>query len=134
MADLALDYYMKGLSIQVRQHLLHHMRSELSPTMLKYFRERDEGYPSFRSCGFSDDNIQTICESYVPKFAHANQVMEENGRPPLFSDPHDVYRSATEHAELMRPRSPEELRTLFGCSFEDYMPPCDSISDMLSHS
>ncbi len=122
LADKALDYCMKGLSIEVRQKLFYHMKTEISGTMIRWFLEKEHGYPSFCSCGFSSDEIELIGESYAEKFEYANQVMADNGRPPLFSDPHDSYRSAQEHAELMRERSDEELAHLFGCSFADYVP------------
>ena len=122
VADKALDYYMNGLPIEVRQTLFYHMKTEISGTMIRWFLEKEDGYPSFRSCGFSDDEIELIGETYVVKFEHANQIMADNGRPPLFSDPHDSYQSAQEHAELMKERSSEELARMFGCSFADYVP------------
>jgi len=122
VAEKALDYYMKGLPAEVRQALLHHMKTEVSETIIRWFPEKEDGYPSFRSCGFSDDEIELIGETYAEKFEHANQVMAANGRPALFSDPHDSYLSAREHAEIMRGRSDEELARMFGCSFADYIP------------
>ena len=122
MSGRVLDDYMKGLPIEVRQQLFHHMRHEISETMVRWFLEKEDGYPSFHSCGFSDDEIELIGESYAEKLEHANQIMADNGRPPLFSDPHDSFRSAQEHAELMKERSDEELARMFGCSFADYMP------------
>ena len=122
VADKALDYYMKGLPAEVRQALLHHMKTEVSETMVRWFLEKEDGYPSFRSCGFSDSEIDLIGGAYAEKFEHANRVMADNGRPALFSDPHDSYRSAREHAEIMKGRSDEELARMFGCSFADYVP------------
>ena len=122
VADKALDYYMKGLSIEVRQKLFYHMKTEISETMVRLFLEKEDGYPSFRSCGFSEDEIELIGETYAEKFEYANQIMADNGRPPLFSDPHDSFRSAQEHAELMKERSDEELVRMFGCSSADYVP------------
>ena len=122
MPNKALDYYMKGLSIEVRQKLLYHMKTEIGGTMIRWFLEKEAGYPSFHSCGFSDDEIELIGESYAAKFECANRVMADNGRPPLFNDPHDSYKSAQEHAELMKERGDEELVRMFGCSFADYAP------------
>lgn len=102
MSNRALDYYMKGLSIEVRQKLFYHMRREISQTMVRWFLEKEDGYPSFRSCGFSDDEIELIGASYAQKFEHANQIMVDNGRPPLFSDPRDSYKSAQEYTEIMK--------------------------------
>lgn len=114
MASRALDYYTEGLPIEVRQKLFHHMKDEISPTMIRWFLEKDDGYPSFHSCGFSDDNIASIGATYVEKFELANQVMADNERPPLFSDPHDSYKSAQEYMQIMRERSDEELAGIFG--------------------
>ena len=122
VAEKALDYYMKGLPAEVRQALLHHMKTEVSETMVRWFLEKEDGYPSFRSCGFSGSEIDLIGGVYAEKFEHANRVMADNGRPALFSDPHDSYRSAREHAEIMKGRSDEELARMFGCSFADYVP------------
>ena len=122
MTGRALDYYMKGLPIDVRQRLFDHMDRGISETTMQWLLEREEGYPSLRGCGFSDDQIRQIGEAYVGKFAYSNQVMADNGRPPLFSDPHDSFRSAQEYLETMKLRSDEELLRLFGCSFEDYVP------------
>lgn len=114
MASRALDYYTEGLPIEVRQKLFHHMKDEISPTMIRWFLEKDDGYPSFHSCGFSDDNIASIGATYVEKFELANQVMADNERPPLFSDPHDSYKSAQEYMRIMQERSDEELAGIFG--------------------
>ena len=122
MADRALDFYMKGLSIDVRQRVFGFMKNEIVETMMKWFREKDDGYPSLRACGFSDDEIGTICESYAPKFELVNQMMAENGRAPLFTDPHDACLSANEHTELMKQRTAGELIELFRCTYEEYVP------------
>lgn len=122
MADRALDFYVKGLSIDVRQRVFDFMKNEISETMMRWFREKDDGYPSLRACGYSDDEIRIICESYAPKFELVNQMMAENDRPPLFTDPHDACLSASEHAELMKLRASGELLELFGCTYEEYVP------------
>ena len=122
MPGRVLDYYMKGLSIDARQRLFDHMDRGISATMIEWFLEKEEGYPSFRSCGFSNDQIKSIGEAYVAKFEYPNQVMADNGRPPLFGDPHDSFRSAREYVEFMKLRSDEELLALFGCMFEEYIP------------
>ena len=102
MSGRVLDDYMKGLPIEVRQQLFHHMRHEISETMVRWLCEKPCGYPSLRSCGFSDADIEAIGNAYAEKFEHANRIMAQNGRPPLFSDPHDSYQSAREHMELMK--------------------------------
>jgi len=127
MANKVLDYYMKGLPADVRQELFCYLRYDISETTIKWFLEKEAGYPSFRSCGFSDRDIELIGESYVEKFEHPNEIMAAHGRPPLFSDPHDSFGSARQYEELMRPCNSEELYALFGCTFAEYVP------DMLPH-
>ena len=122
MANRALDYYMKGLSAEARPRLHYHMTTEISQTMIKWFLEKESGYEIYRSCGFTDDQIQMICDSYIEKFEYPNRIMAECGRPPLYSNPRDSYQSAKEHVELMKERSKEELVELFGCTFEEYVP------------
>ena len=122
MADRALDFHMKGLPIDIRQELFCYLRYDISETTIRWFLEKETGYPSFRSCGFSDDDIELIGESYVEKFEHPNRIMAEHGRPPLFSDPHDPFKFAQQYEELMKPRSADELRALFGCTFAEYVP------------
>lgn len=129
MADKALDFYMKGLPIDVRQAMHDYLRNEISETMIGYLLERDFGYPSFRSMGFSDDDILLIGESYAERFRFPNQLMIENGRAPLFSDPDDPYRSALEYREMWMRRSPEELADIFGCAFQEYVPTALRSSD-----
>ena len=78
------------------------MKTENSQTMMKYFTEKDSGYPSFRSCGFTEDQIKLIWEqNFYEKLCTVNHIMETNERPPLFSDPSDSYRSAKEYFHLM---------------------------------
>ena len=120
--DKALAYYTKGLSIEVRQKLFYHLNREISRTTIKYFLEKEDGYPSFRSMGFSDNDIRLVCDSYFEKFEHANQMMAECSRPPLYSNPHDSFQSAQEHIELLKDRSKEELVEMFGCTYEEYVP------------
>ena len=122
MADRALDFRMKGLPADVRQELFCYLHYDISETTILWFLEKEAGYPSFRSCGFSEGDIELIGESYVEKFEHPNQVLAEHGRPPLFSDPHDSFKSAQQYEELMKLRSKEELRALFGCTFAEYQP------------
>ena len=122
MSDRALDFYMKDLPIGIKQELFDHMYRGISETMMKWFREKPEGYPSLHKCGFSDDDLQLIFDAYVPKFEKANRIMAEYGRAPLFSNPHDAYQSGVEYEETMKLRTDEEILEYIGCSFADYEP------------
>ena len=117
--DMALDYKMKGLPIDIRQRLFDHMTREISETMMEWFLEKDDGYPALHDCGFSDGDIQLVFEAYAEKFERANRYMTENGRPPLFSNPHDAHLSAKEYVELMKRRTDEELIDMFGSTLEE---------------
>lgn len=96
-----LDDLEAGLPIEDRQKLFHCLKREISETMMRYFLEKETGYPSFHSCGFTDDQIQKIWdEVYSEKICEANDIMVKNGRAPLFFDPSDSYRSAKEYFSL----------------------------------
>ena len=122
MADRALDYYMKGLPIEVRQAIFDKFRNDISPTMMKYFLERDSGYESFKSMGFSPENIAAIGEMYSHKFEEINGIMTDNEREPLFSTPSDSFVSAQEYVEIFRERTKEELVEMFGTDLDGYDP------------
>ena len=120
--EIALDYYMKGLSIYARQDIISYCRNEISETMMRYFLERDDGYRSFHSCGFNDEQIKIIGENYAPKFIKVNELMQMNGRPPLFQNPYDSYGSAKQYFHLMTRKPEEELAEEFGCTYQEYVP------------
>ena len=122
MADRALSFFMKGLPTDVRQRLFACFKNDISDIMIKHFLEKEDGYPSFRSMGFTDEDIRLVGDSYARKFAHLNENMVGNGRPPLFSDPSDSYTSAQEYERIWKQRSAEELENMFGCTFADYAP------------
>ena len=123
MPDRKLDYYNKGLSIETRQNLFYHFKHSISETMMKCFLERESDYRSFHASGFTDENIRQIWDDvYIKKISEVNHIREMNHRPHLFSNPSDSYQSAKEYFELMKIRDEEELREIFGCSFEEYIP------------
>ena len=99
-----LDHLMKGLSIEFRQKMFSYLKHDISSITIKWLLEKPEGYPSYHACGFTDEQIEIICDSYAERFARANQMMAEVGRPPLFSDPRDSYRCALEYVALMEPQ------------------------------
>ena len=92
----------KGLPIADRQLIFQCLKTDISETMMRYFGEKEAGYPSFHSCGFTDDQIRLFWEEvYYEKVRKINQIMARNERPPLFSDPSDSFVSAKEYFELM---------------------------------
>ena len=117
-----LDYFMKDLPIETRQKLHHLLYREISRTMMGYFSEKEEGYPSFRSMSFTDEDIARYWEVIKEKILEANLIMEEEGRGPLFTDPADSLRTAGEHGYLITARPAEELEKEFGTGYRDYVP------------
>ena len=51
-----------------------------------------------------------------------NDFMIENERYPIFSDSKDTYLSSTEYVEVLKKKTPDELRNKFGCEWKDYVP------------
>lgn len=96
-----LEYLEEGLPIEDRQKLFHCLKRDISETMMRYFLEKETGYPSFHSCGFTDEHIRSIWDNgYFEKVCIVNDIMTKHGRAPLFTDPSDSYRSAKEYFSL----------------------------------
>lgn len=121
MANRAIDYYIKNLSMEVRQELFG-MLDDVNPSTVKKLLEKNDDYPSWRSMGFKSDAIAVMLSKSATKFSSINQVMIENERPPLFGKPSDTYDSAQRYVDLLREKTEEELNKEFGCSWEDYVP------------
>ena len=99
---MLLDDLYKRLPIADRQRIFQSLKTEISETMMKYFLEKKLGYPSFQSCGFAENQIQTIWgKCYYEKICEINHIMEMNDCPPLFEDPSDSYKSAKVYFELI---------------------------------
>lgn len=121
MANRSIDYYVKNLSIDVRQQIFNMLR-EINPSIVKKLLEKDENYPSWRKIGINDDGITAMISKSAVKFSSINKLMIENERPPLFGKPRDTYHSAQKYVDLLKEKEPEELEKEFGCSWEDYVP------------
>ena len=122
-----LDYLEKGLSIEDRQKLFSYLKTDISETMMKYYLEKEIGYPSFHSCGFTDENIRLIWDdTFYEIICKINHIMTRNDRSPLFAHPSDSYKSATDYFDLMQIREEKELLEIFGCSFQEYHPDGES--------
>lgn len=121
MANRSIDYYVKNLSIEVRQELFNMLRA-VNPSIVKKLLEKNDNYPSWRSMGLKNDEIISMLSESATKFSSINQVMIENERPPLFERPKDTYGSAQKYVDLLKEKTPEELEKEFGCSWEDYVP------------
>jgi hypothetical protein len=122
MASRALDFLMKGLPIDVRQKIYSKFNEDISPMMMKGFLEKESGYRIFRASGYTDSQIAQIEEMYSHKFEDLNEIMVENDREPLFSNPPDSYQSAQEYVEIFKQRTKEELVEMFGADYASYQP------------
>lgn len=121
MANRSIDYYVKNLSIDVRQEIFNMLR-DVNPSIVKKLLEKNENYPSWKSMGIKDDEILLMLSKSATKFLTINQVMIESERPPLFERPKDTYSSAQKYVDLLKEKTPEELEEEFGCSWDDYVP------------
>ena len=117
-----LDYRVKGLPIGTRQRLHHLLYREISGTLMAYFREKEEGYPAFRSMAFTEEDIEKYWDVVKERCREANRIMEAEGRGPLFSDPDDSLLTAREYRALLTPRPAEEMEKEFGTGYRDYVP------------
>lgn len=121
MANRSIDYYIKNLSIDVRQEIFNMLRA-INPSIVQKLLEKEDNYPSWRSMGINDDEIQTMLSASTAKFYSINKLMVANQRPPLFAKSKDTYSCAQKYVDLLKEKTPEELEKEFGCSWEDYVP------------
>ena len=121
MANRSIDYYIKNLSIDVRQKIFNLLR-EVNPSTVQKLLEKDKGYPSWKSMGIQDEAIAVMLSKSATRFSSINQVMIDNNRPPLFEKSSDTYDSAQKYGDLLKEKTEDELNKEFGCSWEDYVP------------
>ncbi len=121
MANRSIDYYIKNLSIDVRQKIFNLLR-EVNPSTVQKLLEKDKGYPSWKSMGIQDEAIAVMLSKSATRFSSINQVMIDNNRPPLFEKSSDTYDSAQKYVDLLKEKTEDELNKEFGCSWEDYVP------------
>ena len=121
MANRSIDYYIKNLSTDVRQEIFNLLR-EVNPSIVQKLLEKEEGYPSWKSMGIKDDEIQMMLAASTAKFYSINKLMVANKRPPLFAKSKDTYGCAQKYVDLLKEKTEEELNQEFGCSWEEYVP------------
>lgn len=136
-----IDYYVKNLSFDARQEIFDALE-KVNVLAVEKMLEKESGYPRFRSVGYSDGDIASHLRKKAQHFARVNELMIENGRPPLFDDPSDTYNSSLRYVELMRRYRQSEndskypsltdfgkerewvdvLVEKMGCTWNDYIP------------
>ncbi len=116
-----IDFYIKGLPFDVRQEIFKRLDA-VGFGKIEKMLEKPVGYPIYRSMRLTGEEIEEQEAKSTARFAAVNAVLAENGRPPLFSNPDDTYRSALEYTALLKKQSAEELIERFGCLWDAYIP------------
>ena len=119
-----IDFYIKGLPFDVRQEIFKSLYT-VGFGKIEKLLEKPIGYPRYRSMGYTDEQIIRQETKSSARFAAVNAILAENGRPPLFLDPSDTYRSALEYTFLLKKQPPAELTAQFGCLWDEYVPIVD---------
>lgn len=121
MKDRAIDFYIKGLPFESRQNIFEGLEN-IGVRTVERLLEKDEDYPSYKRMKYNDEQIRQQVFQSVPRFQAINNIMIQNERYPLFSNPEDTYQSAMEYVNLLKKKTKEELLQEFGCSWEEYVP------------
>lgn len=141
MSIRMVDYYVKGLPFDARQEIFNALE-RVNVLAVEKMLEKEEGYPRFRSVGYSDEDIASHLRKKSLHFKRVNELMIKNGRPPLFTDPANTYESSLRYVEIMRRYRESDGDSVFpsltdfgkrremvdvltkkmGCSWKDYVP------------
>ena len=141
MNDRMIDYYVKGLSFDERQRIFNALEA-VGTYLVEKLLEKPQGYPTYRSMYYDDEDIASQERKGAARFATVNEIIRQSRRPPLFPQPDDTYASAERYVALMRRYRRKEsdtaypditdfghwrepvavLEGLMGCRWEDYQP------------
>lgn len=136
-----IDYYVKNLPFDERQKIFKALE-EVNVRDVEKMLEKEEGYPGFRRIGYSDEKIAVYLKIKSEYFKRVNELMIQNGHPPLFENPCDTYACSERYVEIMRryrecesdPAYPsltdfgkrremtDVLIEKMGCTWDDYVP------------
>lgn len=117
----SIDYYLKDMSYESKKSVLRGINN-INAVMVQQLLEKEKDYPSLRSMGFTDNEIQEYVQSSIDSFKAVNEAMIAGERYPLFQDPEDTLASSHEFMNLLRTKTDEELIQEFGCTIEEYEP------------
>lgn len=117
----SLDYYLKDMPYDGKRQVLLEM-DKINAVMVQQLLEREKDYPTLRSMGFTDNEIQEYVDSSVETFQNVNKAMADNEREPLFQTPEDTFASSQAYVNLLKMKTDEELIEEFGCTIEEYQP------------
>lgn len=136
-----IDYYIKNLPFDNRQEIFKALE-DIRAVAVEKMLEKEEGYPSYKSAGYTDEDIAIQLQKGTVRFCRVNELMIKNGRPPLFADPLDTYQCSLRYVEIMRWYREREsdlaspsltdfgkrcemvdvLIKIMGCAWDDYVP------------
>jgi len=136
-----IDYYVKNLPFDARQEIFDAL-GDITTSAVEKMLEKEDGYPAYRSVGYTDDDILSQLRKGTARFQRVNELMVKNRRPPLFADPSDTYESSLRYVEIMRRYREREndspypsltdfgkrremvdvLIKIMGCTWDDYVP------------
>lgn len=121
MSIRMIDYYIKGLPQYIRQKIFKGLEDCGSMT-IKCLLEEKNGYPKYKRMGLSDEQITYQKRMAERNLITVNNIMTDNGRPPLFKKPSDTYESSKRYLELLKREDEETLVKYFGCTWDEYIP------------
>jgi len=129
-----IDYYVKNLPFDARQEI-HQALDRINPLAVKKMLEKNDGYPSYRRMGYTEENITQQLQIYIQQFQCVNDLMIKYNRHPIFADPTDTYESSRRYIEIthryghptfsgfgVKSRPKEELIKIMGCTWVEYIP------------
>ena len=119
MSIRMIDYYVKNLPFDSRQEIFDALE-KVNVSAVEKMLEKEEGYPRFRSVGYSDEDIASHLRKKSLHFLRVNELMIKNGRPPLFPDPDDTYACSKIYVEIMRRYRERESDSPYPSSLTDF--------------
>lgn len=141
MSIRMIDYYVKNLPFVARQEIFKAL-DNINAFTIEKMLEKEKGYPTYRSIGYSDVQIESNLKKQSVRFERVNQLMIKNSRPPIFADPSDTYNCSLRYVAIMRGYRECEselaqpsltdfgkrremvdvLIKIMGCTWDDYIP------------
>lgn len=101
-----IDNLTSYLNLEERQTLAEKIK-DLPEQTIQMILEKDNNYPSFRSMGYSNEDIINVNKKLSSLFIDINKYMIGKGIPPLFTDPSNTYLSSQECEHIISKQDEE---------------------------
>lgn len=121
MSIRMIDYYIKGLPMDIRQEIFRRIH-DVNIIRVYELMEKTRIINRFMKKGILIAKSLGYCKIVQEIFAAVNEVMAKNGRPPLFMEPTDTYESSKRYLELLERKDEETIAKYFGYTWEKYIP------------